>query len=161
MRGGAVQVDHQPRISGQDRRRIQGFGQNFGHCLGPDVVCDMAVEMLGLQPQVPHGLRHAAAGMIAGQNQGRPGVGIDAPGDGGFVGGEQAVIGGGGKSIIHGFQYSARPVRWESQRGDAPGRGIRLDNDCRNGPSLRRFGMAMRRQGRRHAVVSAQPIRRF
>ena len=69
--GRPVAVDHQARIGLGDERRIEGGGQSARDRLDPDVVGDVALEVLGREAEVAERARHAPAGVIAGEHERR------------------------------------------------------------------------------------------
>ena len=72
--GRPVAVDHEPRIALRDQRRLERRGQPAGDRLDPDVVGDVALEVLGCQAEVAERARHPAPGVIAGEHERRAAV---------------------------------------------------------------------------------------
>ena len=72
--GRPVAVDHEPRIALRDQRRLEGRGEAAGDRLDPDVVGDVALEVLGCQAEVAERARHPAPGVIAGEHERRAAV---------------------------------------------------------------------------------------
>ena len=67
----SVAVDHQARIGLGDQRRIEGGGEAARDRLDPEVVGDVALEMLGRETEVAEHARQPPPGMIAREHERR------------------------------------------------------------------------------------------
>ena len=69
--GRPVAVDHQARIGLGDQGPVERGGEAARDRLDPDIVGDVALEVLGCQAEVAERARHAPAGVIAGEHERR------------------------------------------------------------------------------------------
>ena len=73
----AVAVDHEAGIAGQQRRRVQLQRHVAGDVGGADVPADVARQLALVEAEVVQAARHAPAGVIADQQDGRRALRIE------------------------------------------------------------------------------------
>ena len=102
-----VDVNHKPRISGQNGLRVQAGGQQAGDMGRADVVGDVAFEMGRIQAQLIHRRRHRPPGMVADQLQGGLTVFVDGFENRRVLGTDE---GGGRNDFIHAESIAAMRI---------------------------------------------------
>ena len=134
--GRPVAVDHQARIGLGDERRVEGGGEPARDRLDPDVVGDVALEVLGREAEVAERARHPPPGVIAREHERRIAVRpLDVNGLR-LVGLEQAHFSASSSTIGPGQQNAVidRPrclkVRARGHRGDLAVGGRSAGQSC-------------------------------
>ena len=74
----AIGVDQEPREPGEQRRRAEEERESFRHARRPEVVGDMAVEVLGKQPEGAASLWDRVLGVVAEDEEAKARVPFDA-----------------------------------------------------------------------------------